>query len=452
MTKPQTGAPTITGPESNDARSEVTGTSGATDHRIGMALYGDLTFDSRVRREAAVLAEAGYRVRLICLADSGDRSDLPSSIDVVVYRPSATGVFPGVSNPELRLTHASRGARAIGRMRWLVAYARNLRAWGREVVRLAGPVDAWHAHDLPGVVAIAPNIAADVPLIYDSHELFLNTVTTGSLPGPARRLLRAYEARLIRRAHAVVTVSVDLAQVLEDRYHPVKMIVVHNCPPRWEGRASQDLLRAAAAIPPDAPVVLYHGSIGPGRGIEPLLEALGAPGLEGAHLVLLGPGDHRGEYAAISAGPRFQGRAHVLPGVPPRDLLNWVWSADVSGVLRRNSCLNDYLSTPNKLFESIAAGVPVVASDYPAMRRIVQGDPLGPLGMTVDPANEEAIAVALTAVLTLDPAAREALRARCREAARERWNWEVQSSHLVDLYRELLPPLEPSSRNAGRLD
>ena len=406
--------------------------------RIGMALFGDLTFDSRVRREAATLARAGYVVRLVCLEGAEHAPDLPHGVEVLVRRPTVTGTLPGIDNPYL----GSRGgvvSRLAHRFRWLVAYARNLRAWGELAVQAAGPVDAWHVHDFPGLAAIARRAGRDVPVVYDSHEIFLDAGTAGRLPGPARTFLRAYERRLVRRVAALVTVNDALAGDLERLYRPKRTIVVHNCPYSWTPPVlDSGLLRSAAGIPADAPVVLHHGSVGPDRGLEQLFAALLEPGLDRVHLAVMGPGEHRHVYEALAAEDRFGGRAHILEAVPPDELLSWVVGANVGAVLIQRTTLNHYLSTPNKLFECLAAGVPVVASDFPTMRRIVLGDPAGPLGAVVDPTDLAAVAASLRSILDLEPRAEAELRARCLNAARDRWNWEVESARLVSLYREIL--------------
>ena len=79
---------------------------------------------------------------------------------------------------------------------------------------------------------------------------------------------------------------------------------------------------------------------------------------------------------------------------------------------------NLYLSTPNKLFECLAAGTPVVVSDFPAMRRIVLDDPFGPLGTVCNPSLVPDIARALRDILEIAPSAKDELRRRCSAAAR----------------------------------
>ena len=128
---------------------------------------------------------------------------------------------------------------------------------------------------------------------------------------------------------------------------------------------------------------------------------------------------------------------HVLPAVPPDELSDWVASADVGAMPNQPRTLNERLSTPNKLFETLAVGLPVVSSDFPERRRIIIGDPDGPLGALCDPTNPASIAAALRSVLDLDPAARDDLRRRCLQAAHERWNWETEGARLVQLYADL---------------
>jgi glycosyltransferase involved in cell wall biosynthesis len=214
---------------------------------------------------------------------------------------------------------------------------------------------------------------------------------------------------------------------------------VHNCPERWsppEERPAR--LRNAAGVPPGAPIVLYHGAFNPNRGMEQLAEAMLAAGLETAHLVYLGYGGRRSVVDMLVADPRFGGRLHVVDAVPPGELLEMVAGADVDAIPLQHSTLNHWLSSPNKLFESLAAGVPVVVSDFPVMRGIVMDDPDGPLGAVCEPSDPGSIASALRSILEQDRSAQQLLRERCRSAARDRWNWETESRRLLDLYADLV--------------
>ncbi|HEX5824807.1 MAG TPA: glycosyltransferase [Candidatus Limnocylindrales bacterium] len=404
---------------------------------IGIALYGTLTFDSRVRREAATLAAGPFDVVVVCFGDASPAGDLPANVRVVVSKPDVDAVVPGSPNP-----FASRTRNIVrtllGRVRWLTGYVANLRAWGKGVPAAAGPVDAWHLNDFVALAAVSRHLPQDVPVVYDAHDLFLETGTARRLPGLARSLLRRYERRLIRRAAAVVTVNAAVAKVLASRYRPGRIEVVHNCPERTVPQlVAPTLIRDATGIPDDARILLHHGRLGEGRGVEELMEALLEPGLETAHLVLMGFGEKRLDFQATSQEPRFGGRVHVLPAVSPSVLLDWVASADLAVMPIQAATLNLYLSTPNKLFESLAAGVPVVVSSFPAMQAIVLDPREGPLGATCDPSRPASIAAAIRSILELDPAAFAALRQRCLDAAQQHWNWEAESAKLTALYVEL---------------
>src|SRR5450759_2162702 len=149
-----------------------------------MALYGDLTYDSRVRKEARTLASHGYDVTVVCLAADHEPRDLPDSVRVLIREADDQTALPGQVNP-FRSSTSGRLASLIGGAGWRRTYVSNLRAWGRSAAIACGAVDIWHAHDLTGLAAVAPVVDRKVPIIYDSHELYLETGTASRLPLPA---------------------------------------------------------------------------------------------------------------------------------------------------------------------------------------------------------------------------------------------------------------------------
>jgi glycosyltransferase involved in cell wall biosynthesis len=329
----------------------------------------------------------------------------------------------------------------VGNLEWLVRWQWGILGWARLAAREAPLSDAWHGHDLSGLgAAIEARRLHGGAVVYDSHEIFTESGAHALRARWIRSLLERGERRWAAEAAALVTVNDALATELGRRLPVRRSVVVHNCPPRWSPPPDRpDLLRAAAGIPEDSPVALYHGGFSLHRGIEQLAAAILEPGLERAHAVCLGYGGQRENLRAMAAEPRFGGRLHVLDAVPPRELLPWVASADIGVMAIQRSTLNHWLSTPNKLFECLAAGVPVVVSDFPEMRRVALEDPDGPLGAVCQPADVPDIARAIRSILDLPADERAALRARCLRAAHERWNWETESAKLLALYAELSP-------------
>ncbi|MEO8463517.1 MAG: glycosyltransferase [Chloroflexota bacterium] len=377
-------------------------------------------------------------------------ANLPTGAPVA-GTPQATGVPGGGGEPALARPAPARPAlarpatpRRPSPFEWLVRWRWVITAWARSAAVAAGPADIYHGHDLTGLAA-ATTAARHHPasrIVYDSHEIYLESGANADQPGWLRRLMARLEQRWIRESAALVTVNESLAEELGRRYHPTRTVVVHNCPPRSDAPTADggNLIRAAAGIVPDEPVALYHGAFSRHRGLEQLADAINEPGLEDVHAVYLGYGGMRADLDTLAAGPTAPGRIHVLAAVPPEALGPWVGSADVGVMMIQPSTLNHRMSTPNKLFECLAAGIPVIASDFPEMRRIVCNDPLGPLGLVVRPDDVAGLGAAIASIVSAPEADRAALRHRCRQAALERWNWETESARLVRLYAELVEP------------
>lgn len=423
-----------------------------TPLRVAMAVYGDITHDSRVQREASALADAGHAVTLFCLEwSSAQRPTFDDRVDLRPVMPDRTAIVPGSRSPFHDHRPMSVLRRLRSRVSWLTGYVRNLRTWGRTVERDAKSPDVWHLHDFAALVAIAPRLNAAVPFVYDVHDIFTETGTGRRLPGLLRRAARAVEKRLIRRAALVVTVNAGIADELSRRARPRATVVVHNAAPRWEPTEPRpNLIRERLGLAPDTPVVLYHGLLSKARGLERLCDVMLEPELSGTHLALLGYGMIRDALVQLSADPRYGQRIHVLDPVAPDVLLPWVASADVGAMALPPVTRNLYLATPNKLFECIAVGTPPVVSDFPLMRRIVIDDPAGPLGATCDPEDTGSIARALAGIIGLEPAARDELRQRCLAVARDRWNWEAEVAGLVAAYDDLGRRVPRPASAAGR--
>jgi len=324
-----------------------------------------------------------------------------------------------------------------------------LRDWGRRIeheLETGGlpPADIWHANDLetlPLALDLADRFGGRV--VYDSHEIFLEAGGRARLGPVRRRLLRMAEARWAARAAAVVTVNDAVAAELVRRYRISIPVVVRNCPPAWTqpDGARSPLLDALIGVvdDPSLPSVIAHGSFQVHRGYEELLAA--AEALQGVNLVFLGYGGQAATYQALAASPPWRGRLAVLPAVPPAELLRWVAGATIATCLIQPATLNHRLSTPNKLFEAIAAGVPVLAADLPAIASIVRATGAG---LLVDPTDVNAVRDGLRRLLG-DDALRGRLAAAARAAAAGELNWEHEVAGLIGLYTRLAPARMPAA-------
>jgi glycosyltransferase involved in cell wall biosynthesis len=420
-----------------------------------MFVANNMVSDRRVIREAATVAAAGFAVTVHAIVQRREklptREQHPDGFTIVRHR---LGLIPPVLpiRPRLLalLLHPLWCALAV-----VVAVARKVRlplagaallairwtSWATLAARAAGSAQILHAHDLSGALPALATLRTNpgAVLLYDSHEVFLESGRWAKSPAFIRRILaNRFEQPALRRAAALIAVNPQVIEELGKRYEiPVRQVVTYNCPPAWNPEPRGTELRTAIGVDASAQVLLYHGGFSAHRGLEELLVAIRDPRLAAAHLVFLGYGPLEGMLRAAAADPALTGRVHVLKAVAPDVLDRWASGADVGMCAVLPSTLNHRISTPNKLFESIGAGVPVVASNFATMRDILLGDPDGPLGSVCDPTDPTAVATAIDALLRQSPAERSALRQRCIRAAATRWNWEVQATRLSNLYRSL---------------
>jgi len=308
--------------------------------------------------------------------------------------------------------------------------------WASALAAVVEPADIWHgmwAGSLPALSAIRSRHGGRT--IYDSRDVFMRSREFARLGRPGRTILEWFERRWASRADQVLTVNHAYAKLLGRQLHVPLPGVVMNCPETWTPPTPRpDLIRRALALRDDTVVILYQGILTADRGIEQAMEAIRL--VPGAVLVLLGFGVMRDRLALAVAGAPYLGRVYLLPAVPPEELRLWTASADALVMAIQPTTVNHRHTTPQKLFESLAAGIPVVASDLPGMADIVQATGAGYL---CDPTSPRSIAEAFEAIVSASPDERSSMRARALRAAHERYNWEAQVETLFNVYGDLLP-------------
>ncbi len=310
------------------------------------------------------------------------------------------------------------------------------------------PIDLVHAHDLNTLpVAAIVAMRRGCRLVYDAHELYPEIST---LSKREKRIWAVIEHRLIRRADAVVTVCQSIADELTRRHRLVSApTVLLNCPPAASVpslAAPVNLLRIRAGLENSLdPIILYQGGFSPNRGLEELLYA--TPYLDCGVVVLMGWGNLEARLAELVAELGVEQRVRFVGRAEPHELLHFTAGADVGVIPYKPIGLNNYYTTPNKLFEYMLAGIPIAASRVPELRRFVEGHALG---LTFNPDDPRDIASTLNFLLA-DRSALTEMREHSREAAR-RFVWENEVPKLVQTYRALdlnhAAPIPVSARRA----
>jgi glycosyltransferase involved in cell wall biosynthesis len=447
--------------------------------RIDMFVYNRCTTDARVLKEARTLTEAGHRIRIVAVLDTTTepleerdgfrivriarnplhyRALRAARIGGRLWRrplamlnrgrPAAVHRNHAASVAFAPLALLARALRALWRAGATVS--RPSKRAGRHLLlaphkplmffdyywrayRLvrADPPDALHAHDLntlPVAAALARRLR--LPLTYDAHELYPEISTLSAREATTWRFL---EGHLAKRADHTVTVCDSIATELECRYGVARPTIVLNCP--VGGRANGDpaskpaeALRAHAGLDgDDEPLILYQGGFAPHRGLDTLVRS--AHELERGTIVLMGWGLLEGELRALIAKEGLGNRVRIAAPVPPSEVVTYAAGASVGVIPYEPVGLNNTYTTPNKLFDFMAAGLPVAASRLPELIRFVER---GEMGLTFPPGDPTALAAALNQILT-DPNRHRQMRERAQEAAR-RYTWEQESTKLLALY------------------
>jgi glycosyltransferase involved in cell wall biosynthesis len=387
---------------------------------------------SRGLRVARSLASAGWDVEIAALAADGAPLE-ERDADILVRRYVPSGRWVGRAERPSGTTSARRSRRVpallLDRFRKAAFWPLPVRGWWATLRREVPPADLYHAFGIL-TIAVANDLAADARkrgragrVVYDVIDVILDSNNYSQVPAPILATYRFREQRWVCRADAIVTVNDPIADHIERIWSlSTRPTVLLNCQPRWiPPDPRPDLIRAAAGIPPERRIVLFLGRLGRERGLEEAAEAVLA--VRDTALVMLGFGPWAEQLRARDREPRFAGRHYTLPAVHPDDVPAWTASADVSIIAVPANSLNQRLSTPNKFWESLTAGTPVVVGrDLEVMRRIVEDDRLGAVA---DPADPSDLARGLAEVLDQPPSELSAMRQRALDATRDRYNWET---------------------------
>jgi glycosyltransferase involved in cell wall biosynthesis len=434
---------------------------------------------SRSIRIARALAAEGYAVEIAAVAapgvperevvgparpgSVGEPEPDPSRVGAIElrrYRSSgpwaiagaseaASGAHAGgVTDGPIRALRRSLRALAVPFLlvrRWLF-WPHAVRGWWATLKSELAPADLYHACGSLTIAAaleardrspVGPS-GAPARVIYDAIDDIAESNEALATPAAVRRRNARTEARWARAADAVVTVNDALAERLAARWRLERpRLVVANLPepppPADIGAGRPDHLRAAANLPAATRIVVFQGRLGPGLGLEEAAEAVQL--VPDAALVVLGFGRGMAASLARDRDPRYAGSHVTLPARHPDELLSWTASADVALVPLPPISINQRLSTPNKLWEALAAGTPVVVvSGLEVMERLVVEHDLGAVAASSAP---EDLADAIARVLDRLASDGDAWRERIAATSRERFGWPATASAYRALVREI---------------
>lgn len=389
--------------------------------KICMLVRNDCRTDYRVLKEAKSLARAGYQVTVVAVNTYGPREDEQQDGFQIVRIPV-----------ESAQTRFGKAVNLFPKAIWRMA----------QVAQSTG-ANVFHAHDSDAILPawLAARQVRGAKLLYDAHEVgFLSFEEFWSIYPPFVAipfwLWSRFNDWIVRRkVDTVITVNDVLADVQAKHYGIPRPSVVMNCPPQPILLPdAQQVLPQRIGVAPGTPIAICQGMLSQARhgvGLENLVRS--SVFLRRSVVVILGKGPQFEALRQLAGQSKFAGKAFVLPAVPPAELLTYTCGAAV-GIIPTEIWHSELrYSSPNKLFEYLAVGLPVVTSDLPVIRRICDEYQCG---IVCDPTSPASIAQAINRILD-DPDLYASMRAGALRAAAV-YNWGNQEQVLLDVYRRLL--------------
>ncbi len=383
--------------------------------RATLLVRNGVSHDGRVLRSAALLRDLGYDVQIVGSVTAAARARSETRDGMAIRRLRARSplgpLVRRMRRPQRALTWAHRALTALDWQRRALGHLLALRP---QLVHANDHNTMWSA--------CAAKLLTGARVVYDSHELWADRNGRWEW----RRGVLMTEWCFVRVADAVITASPGYAGVLGERNGVTAPTVIRNLPDRTVSPAGGR----------DARECVYVGGLMPGRGLEEAILALPAAAGVGLRLVGGGQEAYVERLRRLAAEQGVTERVRITGPVPSDRVLETVRSGGFGLCLIQPICMSYELTLPNKLFEYVAAGLPVLASDLPVIGPIVSEHGLGEV---VPPADLPRIAAAMAQL-----AGGEDRLAAIRTFAAGH-TWESERDRLAEVYASLRPARRSAS-------
>lgn len=283
--------------------------------------------------------------------------------------------------------------------------------------------DLFFSNDLD---TLLPNVVASKlkrkPLIYDSHEFFTEVPELTARPA-VQRVWKTIERLLVPKLRNTLTVNCSIAQLYKKEYG-VEMEVLRNIPQPLE--FDRQPSKASLGLPTDKNIIILQGSgINMHRGAEEAVEAMRF--IDNAVLLILGSGDVITNLKQLVRQYNLHKRVVFKGRMPYQQMMAHTRLANLGLSLDKDTNINYRFSLPNKLFDYIHAGIPVLGSNLVEVRRIIEEYDVGEIVTSFNP---EELAKQIRAMLASPRVSQWKNNAI---KARETLTWETETKVLGEM-------------------
>ena len=302
--------------------------------KVLVSVFNNLATDQRVEKVCRTLFENGYHIELL-----GNN---------------------WLGSPELKRNYpVSRLNLKSKVLRF--AYVEFQYKLYKELLRKADQQTILLANDLDSLL---PNYLVskklNIPLVFDSHEIFTEMPAINGRF--TQKIWRLLESSILPNVKWMMTASESYADWFRDRYKIERPVVIQNFPVKTNNPQNYELENRPK-------IILYQGVINPSRGLDKMIPAM--KNIHDAELWIAGDGPKKTEYLQLSKDLNLENCVKFLGKLPPEKLRELTPKADVGLSIEENKGLSYYFSMPNKISDYIQARIPVVVSNFPEMRKVI---------------------------------------------------------------------------------
>ena len=373
--------------------------------KILLLVFNPFINDSRVLKEVYSLQKQDYDVHIAAHCDKGLKRE--ERVD-------------GLTIHRFSYLDRRKTKRLFGKFKAYMVYLKQSIKFGRDF-------DILHCNDLntlPVGIVVKKFFNKNIKIIYDAHEY--ETETNG-LHGIQKIAIKKLENFFIPYVDKVITVSDTIAQEYVKLYGIQKPALVLNTP-EYTKVIKKNLFREIFNINKDKTIFLYQGSLNHGRGIEVLMETFQSMENDKYILIIMGYGPMEKEIKEVAM--KYDS-IYLHPAVSPNVLLDYTASADYGISIIEDTCLSYKYCLPNKMFEYIMAEIPVIVSNLPEMKKIVEDYNIGIV------AKDNTSKALYEAISSITQKNRTELINNIKKA-KTVYNWEEQEKFLLQTYSELI--------------
>lgn len=408
--------------------------------KICLSSPGHLSTNPRLVKEALALKSAGFEVAVVHGSFSawGAAVDHAIAAEIGHTRAVPFGPVQAPWGTYLRQTLVRRVARTlagvgtVARPLFEPAHSPIVADLVRETMRIRA--DLYVAHYVSALPAAAQAAKRHGALYaFDAEDFHLGDLPDAPEYALEKRIIRAIEARYLPGAAYVTAASPMIAEAYAETYNIPLPTTVLNVFPKQNAPAGPTPRGTAE---PGPSLYWFSQTIGPGRGIETAIEAISLSKSR-PHLYLRGMSsiDYVKHLRSLAANYSISEGLHFIEPAFPDELERLGSEYDLGFIGELSHTLNRQIALTNKFFSYLMSGIPIIASDVPAHRRIA---PEIGLAMTLFPTGvASALAGAIDGFL-LNPERLKAARLHAWNLAQSKFNWEFESVKLQRLVRETL--------------